>query len=505
MQDSAEDQVRAMLEFAVANGIFVPREHVYFDLGVRGHKSKRDGLDQLREVLRASRVKVLLLFATNRLFRKVYRTLEFVEEVVSEHGIRCVFVKSGVDTANKDQWQMLLHLRAIMDEFQVKVGAEHIRAALEGLFLQGYVYGTLTFGYKGEPVPGKPTKRGRPRSRIVIDPEEQKIVLWIFEWYVRDRLSLIEIAQKLNAITGVPRPRRSNGWKQSTVRAVLKRAAYGGLWTFSTTENTFVPSKDYTRKILREKPLNEATFENLRIVSDALWFAAQTRLAENKCIRGRKSKKDDSDPAPRVLSGLFWCPEHDRPLRACSANGNYLGCPTCATIAPSSRPLFSKPHRRVVLRLLCQRLAALIRHDGNLVEKIIAACQTRAAATQRPDVSELANLEKSIADLTRKIEFNMRNSGETEQDEKEIAAVLRNLRQERKSIQDQLALLKAIASEPICVPDETEIQLMLENLASILQRVAASQLGDDQAIVRDVLQTLTGGRIDMHQQGDGRT
>ena len=40
---------------------------------------------------------------------------------MSEHAIRCVFVKSGVDSANKDQWQMLLHLRAIMDEFQVKV------------------------------------------------------------------------------------------------------------------------------------------------------------------------------------------------------------------------------------------------------------------------------------------------------------------------------------------------------------------------------------------------
>ncbi len=195
MRDSAEDQVRIMLEFSVANGIFVPREHVYVDLGVRGHKSRRDGLDRLREVLRGKKVKVLLLFATNRLFRKVYRTLEFAEEVVNEHGIRCVFVKSGVDSANKDQWQMLLHFRAIMDEFQVKFSAEHIRAALEGLILEGYVYGTLTFGYAGEPVKGKLTKRKRPRCRIVIDLEEQKIVVWIFEWYVIDRRSLIEIAK----------------------------------------------------------------------------------------------------------------------------------------------------------------------------------------------------------------------------------------------------------------------------------------------------------------------
>ena len=87
MQDGAEDQVRTILKFAVENGIYVRREHVYFDLGVRGHKSKRDGLDQLRQALRAKKVKVLLLFATNRLFRKVYRTLEFAEEVVNEYAI----------------------------------------------------------------------------------------------------------------------------------------------------------------------------------------------------------------------------------------------------------------------------------------------------------------------------------------------------------------------------------------------------------------------------------
>ncbi len=389
--------MRTILKFAVENGIFVPREHVYFDLGVRGHKSKRDGLDQVRNVLRTKKVKALLLFATNRLFRKVYRTLEFAEEVVSEHGIRAVFVKSGVDSANTDQWQMLLHFRAIMDEFQVKVGAEHIRAALEGLFLEGYVFGTLTFGYVGEPVPGKFTKRKRPRCRIVVCPDESKIVEWIFEWFVKDRLSLIAIAQRLNAISNVQLPRKSNRWSRGTVRAVLMREAYRGLWKFSVTEKTFLPTKDYARQIPREKPLNEATFENLRIVSDEVWFAAQTRLSKNTCIRGRKSKKEDADPSLRILSGLCWCPEHDRPLQVYSANGQYLGCPTCATLEAGTRPLFSKPRRKDVLRLLCQKLAELIRQDENLVERIISAAQAQAAAVQRPDESVVKRLENRLS------------------------------------------------------------------------------------------------------------
>ncbi len=401
---------------------------------------------------------------------------------------------------------MLLHMRAMMDEFQVKVNVEHIRAALEGLFLEGYVRGTLALGYRGEPVPGKLTKRGLPRLRIVIDADELKIVTLIFEWFVHERKSLVGIAQKLNAMPGVPQPRKSNGngWNRNSVRAVLRRAAYRGLWTFSTTEKIFLPSKDYARQLPREKPLNEVTFENLRIVSDALWFAAQKRLAQNTCIRGRKSKKEDADQSLRILSGLCWCPEHDRPLRADSAYGKYMGCPICATLEPGTRLLFSKPRRKDVLRLLCEKLAELIRQDENLVERIISAAQSQAAAVQRPDESEVKGLEKSVAELTRKIDFNMRNPGETEEDEQEIAGTLRNLRRDRQNIKNQLGFLKSAATEPVRVPTRDEAQQLLDRFDDILRRAAAGQLRDDQDVARDILETLTGGRIDMYQQGERR-
>jgi DNA invertase Pin-like site-specific DNA recombinase len=503
-QDSAIDQIRALYEFAVENKIFIPREHVYFDLGVRGYTSKRDGLDQLRAVLANKKVKVLLLFATNRLFRKVYLTLQFVEQAVTEQGIRCVFVHSRIDTANKDQWQMLLHMRAMMDEFQLKVNAEHIRAAQEGLFLEGYVYGTLPPGYMGEPVPGKLTKRGRPRCRIVLHPDEAKIVILIFEWYVNDGLSLARIAQRLNAIPNVPLPRKSKEWSRGTVRAALKRETYRGLWKFSVTEKTFLPSKDYARQVPREKPLNEATFENLRVVSDALWYAAQVRLGKNSWKRGRKpnGKNEHYDPSVRVINGLFWCPEHGRPLRACSAFAKYLGCSTCATLESESRPLFSKPHRKVVLRLLCDKLAELIRQDEHLVEQIISATQAQSAAVQRPDASAIKQLEKTVAELTRTINFNMQNPGETEEDEREIAETLRNLRRERKAIQDQLGLVKAAAANPVRVPTEEEVNQLLDRFSDVLQCAAAGKLGDDQETARAVLESLTGGRIEMFQQGE---
>jgi site-specific DNA recombinase len=244
------------------------------------------------------------------------------------------------------------------------------------------------------------------------------------------------------------------------------------------------------------------TLENLRIVSDAIWFAAQARLAKNRGIRGRRPNNENADPSLRVLSGLFWCPEHDRPLRACSAYGKYLGCPSCAMLEADQRPLFSKPNRIVVRRLLCEKLAELIRHDAELVAKIIAECQAQAAAIQRPDGSEIERLEKMVANLTRKIDFNMRNPGESDQDEKEIVDTLRNLRRERQGIQEQLALIKAAATEPVRVPTESEVTSLLDNFSDVLRRAAAGELGDDQDTARDILETLTSGRIDKYQQGD---
>jgi site-specific DNA recombinase len=500
-QDSAVDQIRELYDFAVTNKIFVPREYVFFDLGVRGYTNQREGLDQLRSVLAAKKVQVLLLFATNRLFRKVYLTLQFVDQTAVENGIRCVFVKSGIDTANKDQWQSLLHMRAMVDEFQNQVNADHVRAALKGMFEDGLVRGTLHLGYAGEPIPGKLTKRGRPRRRIVINQVEAKVVLQIFEWYVTVRHSLNEIAQKLNAMTDVPKPRNSSRWTHNSVRELLRRETYRGRWKFSVTERKF--QKDYIRQIPREAPLGEATFENLRIVPETQWLAAQQRLAKNKVVRGRKPKSEDAATAPRILSGLFWCPEHDRPLRACSAYGSYLGCPVCATMEPGLRPLFSKAHRQVVLQLLCKRLAELIRQDDDLVSKINALCKSEAVAIQRPDAGEIARLHKIVGDLTRTIDYNRRNPGETEEELRESATILRRLATERNDAQNQLALIRASAEKPVRVPTEAEVRDLLQDFDDILRRAAAGQLSDDaSARARDVLQLLTGGRIEMYQRGD---
>ncbi|MCI0349532.1 MAG: recombinase family protein, partial [Acidobacteriales bacterium] len=116
LQDSVVDQVRALLTYAVANKIFVPREFIYIDLAEKGRRERRPGLTRLREALAARQFQVLLVFSTNRFYRKSYKSMMLVEEEIVERGMRCIFVKQSNDTADKERWRLALQMFAAMDE-----------------------------------------------------------------------------------------------------------------------------------------------------------------------------------------------------------------------------------------------------------------------------------------------------------------------------------------------------------------------------------------------------
>src|SRR5438270_560148 len=76
-------------------------------------------------------------------------------------------------------------------------------------------------------------------------------------------------------------------------------------------------------RVAREESLGQRQFEELRIVPDALWYAAQKHLlAAPKnggapAGGGRKSR-------PRPLNGLFVCPAHGRPLSVGGAHAKVM-------------------------------------------------------------------------------------------------------------------------------------------------------------------------------------
>ncbi|MCC6126812.1 MAG: recombinase family protein [Pirellulales bacterium] len=65
---------------------------VFVDEGATGRSSRREELQNLRAALESGSIGVVIIFSTNRLYRKTYRSPAFVEKEVIDRGMRCVFV-----------------------------------------------------------------------------------------------------------------------------------------------------------------------------------------------------------------------------------------------------------------------------------------------------------------------------------------------------------------------------------------------------------------------------
>lgn len=506
-QDSIADQVRTILERALELGIYVPRKHIFFDLAVRGFKKQRDGLSGAEQTLRGKQAKVLLLFSTSRLFRKRYRTLEFVDRIHKGLNVRCIFVKSGVDTDDKARWESILAVQSMIDEFVVTMYAENVRSAHEGLLAKRFAFGTLSYGFMGEAIEGEFTNLGRPRRRIILDSETAAVVLQIFKWYVEDELPLNEIIRRLNGNPEIPLPPRatSGEWSRLAVKGILTNSRYVGLWKYGVTESVYVPDGDYTRQRMRAEPLKEVRFDDLRIISEELWTKAQLRIARQGSNGGRRAKDGDRRSRPRLLNGILVCPVHDdRPLYVSGPYGKQMHCPSCRRLPRDQRPLYSILNRRLAVELLCRTLADLIRLDAGLVEAALAACAREVEQAQRPDPARLTQLRNQVEKFDRAIALTRRTAGDTEEDQAEATAFIKAQQRERAEVTAEVKVLEAALTRQAKMPTAAEAQEMVDEMSAILVRAAESEEEADVARARKIIKLLTGGRIELEQAGECR-
>jgi DNA invertase Pin-like site-specific DNA recombinase len=505
-QHSIVDQVRAIFEAAVNLGIFIPREMVFYDIAVRGCKERRPGLDQVRAVLGRKAAQVLLVFTTNRLFRKSYKCMKFVEEEVVGRGQRCVFVKTGIDTAKDDRWRLPLQMHAMIDDLASTMYAENIRAAHEGLFRKGFVVSTIPFGYTGQDVEGPKTKRGLPRQIIVIDEETADWVRRIFHWFVVDRLPKARILERLND-QAVPCGPKADGtfWSDHALTYLLSNECYRGQWAYGRGKNVWQAAADYAKRVLREKPLCEAYFEQFRIVSDELWYKAQELQATTpQRNAGRKPKDGNTATRPRDMNGLLKCPTHDCPLKVGGTYGQHMFCQKCRNLPKEKRPLYSYLNRALALRLICRALADAIRQNSNFIEALMQPFLAAAASFQTGEVDSLGVLQKKSDKLTVQIDFVQSNPGVTERDQKESKEKLTRLRAERAVVDAEFARLKAFRERAARVPTEADFRAVVDKLDDVLTTAAAGRDPASPGELRRVLELLTGGSIVVEQIGERR-
>jgi site-specific DNA recombinase len=503
-QDSIVDQVRTILEEAIRKKVFISRENIFFDIAYPGMTERRPGLLALREKIKSGKIKTLMVFTTSRLFRSTYKALQFVEEELVEQDIRGLFVKSHIDTANTGEWRTLFQALASNDEAQVRLYGAHIQAAHEGLFERRMVHTSLSLGYTGEVVDGEHTKRFRPRRRIVVDVLAAQWIVKIFYWYVVDGIGISKIARMLNADPYAPAPAKSTTglWTHALVVKHLKNAQYRGYSTYGVRKTKWLSKKDYAAQVLRESPLKEKQDEELRIIPDDCWYAAQTLLASEPNRGGRKPNHESDKRPTNLLQGLFVCPTHDRRVAAGGANGVVLLCPLCRSIKSDERPLFTHLNRSLALRLTFQYLIDQLNPTDDLVKSVIDVCarESESLSESNPEVVQILQNQLKVWDS--KIDFNRRNPGISADEQRRTELVLKDLHNERNELTARLRSVETAIKVLDRIPDREAIVRFLDSTSDLLRQCLNSS---DETVLRKgrrIIDILTGGRILLQQIGE---
>ena len=159
------------------------------------------------------------------------------------------------------------------------------------------------------------------RAKLVLgDPKRVKVVRDIFDWYVREELGHMSIADRLNR-QGVPSPQRRPalaGWSMGTVREIVNNPTYTGdmVWNrrsfgkfHSVKRRTAVP----TPKIRNVKEVNSkadwivSRNSHPAIIPRRLYEEAQAK----RCARRERHKgnyrRGRGATSPYLLTGLITC------------------------------------------------------------------------------------------------------------------------------------------------------------------------------------------------------
>jgi hypothetical protein len=173
--------------------------------------------------------------------------------------------------------------------------------------------------------PGQTTRQGKPARKLVIDPQTADWICKIFHWFITHKLSLSEFICRLNAENAPLPSRAAKSWKWNIVRRILLNTRYRIWWEYGRTKAVWMNKSSYSRKVEREESLANMQIEELRILDDATWYAAQEVCKVREILvptpeRGTRTVQLSwsTDPLAAVDAAMLLL--NDR-LETCPTNG----------------------------------------------------------------------------------------------------------------------------------------------------------------------------------------
>jgi Site-specific recombinases, DNA invertase Pin homologs len=169
-----EQQLQRLQQYAEQQGWLLPSENIFRDDGYSGANLKRPALDRLRDKVHYREFDCLLLTAPDRLARNYVHQMVLIEEL-EQHGCAVQFLDRPMNNDPHDQ--LLLQIRGAVAEYERTLISERMRRGrltkLQAGLLLPWTYSP--YGYCLHP------DRPRDPSGVILDPTQAANPADIFE------------------------------------------------------------------------------------------------------------------------------------------------------------------------------------------------------------------------------------------------------------------------------------------------------------------------------------
>ena len=216
-------QLEALRAYAAKNGMEIVEQ--FTDEGYSGARLDRPALDRMRDLAERRGFDVLLTYCTDRLARKFVLQALILDEL-ERLGVKTVFLEGG---AVDDPLSRLMHqITGAVAEFErAKITERYRRGKLYRARCGEIVSPDVPFGYVKIP------RRDGVPTHAEIQEAEAVVVRRIFDAYVRQELTVRQIAKQLT-LDRTPTPRSGGGqWSWSAVDRILHEEAYIGTYYYN--------------------------------------------------------------------------------------------------------------------------------------------------------------------------------------------------------------------------------------------------------------------------------
>lgn len=470
----------------------------FVDDGCSGTTLQRPALERLRDMAAAGAIDRLYVQSPSRLSRNYAHQFLLVEELQQQCGVQVIFLGHPLGTS--PETNLLLQVQGMLAEYERAQILERARrgklyAARSGRLS---VMSAAPYGYRYIC-----RQAGAGTACWQVDWEQAAVVRQMFQWVALERLSLQQVAQRLQE-RGIATARGASRWNRGTVRGILNNPAYAGQAAFGRRQRG--PRRARLRpvrhqpeiarqpsSIYEQPPEQWIRIAVPAIVEEELFATVQEQLQENR----RRWRQRRQSRRRYLLAGLVVCAycgygmhglgpggRSGRMYYRCAGRDAYrrYGQQTC------DNPLVAREELEAAVWADVQKLLSDPGRIQAEYERRLEGQDPRQ--TQRPAAVKVealvAKVQRSIARLIDAYQEGLLSKAEFEP--------------RLQSARERLQRLQAEAqSEARRQQQQKELRLVIGHLQSFAQQVRGKLATADWQTRRDILCALV-KRVEVHKQ-----